>query len=751
MSIQPKRPAEKSEEERLKQQKKEAVLTRGTPSLAGSVAQAVVIKNRDIFFLCEPGGDVPMSPGHGLGLYYHDCRYLNGYRLRMNGAAGEPLASIASRGFEAVLQLTNPTIRLRDGSMLAEQTIGLRLTRVLDAQENALHDVLTLRNFHLTTLEVTISLDFAAAFEDIFEVRGLFSRDDRPNVSATWHDGTLFFLVQGRDSIYRSTCIHCWTKPDRTENESAYFDLLLKPQQEQEVFLSIVAAESNSRSGVEPCPHSGKGLDQLRSKLESVNRHWLSARPRLETGSLALDRTVNRSLLDLRVLRSRLKGKKFYAAGVPWFATLFGRDSIITCLQSLAFDWHIAEHTLLLLAQYQGRQEDAWKDEQPGKILHEIRLGELTTSGQIPCSPYYGSIDSTILFLILAAEYVNWSGNLGILDRLGANIEAALSWAARYGDMAGTAWLAYDSIVADGLINQGWKDSGDAIVNEDGSLAEPPIALVEVQAYAYLAKISIASLFERIGQKSRAAELRAEAELLKSRFNSEYWLPEKEFYALALQKGGRPATVISSNPGQALWTGIVDAEKAGKVVSRLLAEDMYSGWGVRTLSSKERRYNPSGYHLGTVWPHDNSIIAAGFRRYGFDEEALQIFEGTWQAATYFEQHRLPEVFSGFHRSNYGAPVHYPVACHPQAWAAGSIPFLLVTLLGLKADALDQRLLICNPILPPETASLTLTDLHIGHAVLSLHFERTTGGSIAVRVLQKSGKIDVVLDPRSVPG
>jgi glycogen debranching enzyme len=412
----------------------------------------------------------------------------------------------------------------------------------------------------------------------------------------------------------------------------------------------------------------------------------------------------------------------------------------------LAYHPLIAEQTLRLLAKYQGTREDDWRDEQPGKILHELRVGELARLNLIPHTPFYGTVDATPLFLLLIAEHARWSGTLDLFHELREPIDRALFWMDHYGDRHGETYLAYVSRTKERMINKGWKDSGNAIVNADGSLARPPIALAEVQGYAYAAKLGIADLFERAGERERAAQLRRDAARLRERFNRDFWMEEKDCYALALQADGRPAAVISSNPGQALWTGITDEDKARRTIRRLMQDDMFSGWGVRTLSSREPAYNPISYHRGTVWPHDNSIIAAGFRRYGADGDALRIFHGLADAAFYFPSHQLPELFCGFGRREYDIPINYPVACHPQAWASGTIPFLLITLLGLTPEAFDKRLRIVRPLLPDFLDGLELRRLRIGQARADLRFRRREKG-VEVEILQIDGELNVHMEER----
>lgn len=377
--------------------------------------------------------------------------------------------------------------------------------------------------------------------------------------------------------------------------------------------------------------------------------------------------------------------------------------------------------------------------------MHELRSGELARLGEIPHNPYYGTVDATPLFLVLLARHAAWTGELTLFHELRENVEWALTWIDRYGDSDGDGFVDYRSKTKSGLVNQGWKDSGNAIVNHDGSLAEPPIALVEVQAYVYRAKMDLADLFERAGEPDRAVRLREEARALKDRFNQDFWLEDLGIYALALQAHGKPVAVVSSNPGHALWAGIADWDKAEKTAQRLMAEDMFSGWGIRTLSALEKAYNPTAYHLGTVWPHDNSIIAAGFRQYRLDEYAGRIFSGLSEASLHFEAYRLPELFCGFPYQDYNVPVRYPVACHPQAWAAGSLPYLITAFLGLRPEAFERRLRIVRPMLPEGLDRIYVRRLQVGNAYVDIYFERASGGQTTVNVTALDGELDVTLE------
>ena len=377
-------------------------------------------------------------------------------------------------------------------------------------------------------------------------------------------------------------------------------------------------------------------------------------------------------------------------------------------------------------------------------MLHELRVDELTRANLLPYSPYYGTIDATPLFLILVARHAAWTGKLDLFDELREHVELALTWIAQYG-MDRDGYVAYDSNKSDGtLVNQGWKDSGDAIVNADGSLAVPPIALVEVQAYVYKAKCEIADLFRRAGEEARATELEREANALRTRFNRDFWNEEIGTYVLALQRDDKPAAVVSSNPGHALWCDIADPKKARRTMERLMSDEMFSGWGIRTLATSEKRYNPIAYHLGTVWPHDNSIIAAGFRHYGFDRAAQRVISGILQAAMHFEHFRLPELFTGFSSTDFNGPVRYPVANHPQAWGAGSIPFMITTLLGLEPDAFNRRLRIVRPLLPKVVERVNVLRLAVGAAKVDLRFSRTAR-DVNVDVLRLEGELNVSIE------
>jgi glycogen debranching enzyme len=729
------------------EERKQRVLTHGAPAVVRSIADAVVVKDGNLFFLTEPDGRVPLEGEHGFGLYYHDCRFLNGYELRLADALPHALVSTAERGTVAMFRLTNPDIRMEEGGLIRKEEVGVKWEHTLNAEGPALHDRLTFQNFGLRRIAFPVTLTFQSAFEDVYAVRELLPEQFGTPRPPTWTDGALGFVYEGKDGLYRGLAVHFAPAPQATDGTTAHFQLTLEPRGSQRISVSLVLAESPREAEVRPKARRRPDANEAETSPHRPHGQWHDQRTEVRSDSLLLNRILERSFGDLRVLRSAIEGQDFFAAGVPWFSTLFGRDSLITALQTLAYAPGIAEETLRLLAGYQSQRLDEWRDAQPGKILHELRVGEMARIGEIPHTPYYGSIDATPLFLVLVARHAAWTGQLALFHELRGPVEAALEWMAKYGDMDGDGYIEYESTSGRGLINQGWKDSGDAIVNADGSLATPPIALVEVQGYVYWAKVALADLYQRSGEAGRAGRLRREAEDLRLRFNRDFWLEEQGCYALALQSDRRPAAVVSSNPGHALWAGIADPDKARRTMERLMAEDTFNGWGIRTLSERERRYNPLGYHLGTVWPHDNALIAAGFRRYGFDEPARRVFSAIAEAAMYFEHYRLPEVFAGFHRREYGVPVRYPVACHPQAWASGAVPYLVEGLLGLVPEAFERRLLVVRPILPDFIDRLEVRRLCVGEARASLKFERVSEG-VAVKVLDVAGHLDVIIEPEA---
>ncbi len=710
------------------------------------VADAVVLKDEDIFLLTARDGSVPLGGKHGLGLYYNDCRFLDGYQLTIGGERPEALVATAASSYMASYELTNFKTAGTNGMALKKQRIGIKIERIIESGKLSVLDRFTFRNFDIQPVDFSISLTLQAGFQDTFIVRGAKGKRTGKLQAPVWDKGVLRFSYKGADGIYRGLAIHF--SPDVTPegDSSAELQVSLKPGEIKQLSVSLVIAESPSQTDGQPYEFTGSDFGGVENMLQRAAKEWTAKHSRIESDSRVLNEVMARSLGDHLVLRSTVHKNHYFAGGLPWFGALFGRDSLIASLQMLAYSPSIAEQTLRLLAKLQGQHVDASRAEEPGKILHELRRGELANSRQIPQTPYYGTVDATPLFLILLARHAAWTGDLTLFHQLRTNVDAALEWISKYGDPDRDGYLKYmGGQSKNALTNQGWKDSGDAIVNADGSLAQAPIALVEVQGYVYLAKAGIADLYRRVKQSDRADRLVEEAAKLRSHFNQDFWLADKNYYALALQHGGKPAAVVSSNPGQALWTGIVDPNKAKRIADRMMADDMFSGWGIRTLSEHERRYNPVGYHLGTVWPHDNSIIAMGLRHYGLDDCFQRVFDGMLEAASRFEHHRLPELFSGFARNEYGVPVPYPEACHPQVWAAGAIPLMLQTALGLVPLGFERGLRIVRPMLPSSAQYVEIHQLKVANASVSLRFERSSQGKVNATVLHLDGALDISIE------
>lgn len=713
------------------------------PARTPSIANSLVLKDGDLFFLCEPNGDVPLGRLHAAGLYYHDCRFLDGYELRIAGHPLEVLVSTAGRGYQSLVELTNPELISPDGQVVAHfETIGVTWTRTLDGTVPALYDTIAIRSFENRPVVLPLTLAFHAGFQDVFSVRSLHFEPLGTTRPPRAEGRYLNLEYLGCDDLTRKVTVVFDKPPQRWDRTTAYFSLALEPREQRDISLVVSLSEARETDAESHRRQPLASHETLMSRHTRSEDTWRSDHTQVRSSSPLLDAILDRSFRDLYLLRNVHEGQEYFAAGVPWFSALFGRDSIIGALQMLAFDAGVARQTLRVLSSLQGQVCDPWREEQPGKILHELRVGELAHTGQVPHSPYYGSIDSTPLFLILAAEFFAWTGDEATIEELRPHIDAALAWLRDSADSSG--YLAYSPTSSDGLLNHGWKDSDIGIPGTDGRPAEPPIALAEVQAYSYLARVRLADMFRRLGELKRAEQLQQEATALQRRFEQDFWMESRGCYALALQKDGRQVAVCASNAGHVLWAGMASQDRARRTRKRLMRPDMFSGWGVRTLSEVEMAYSPVGYHVGTVWPHDNSLVLTGFRRYGFDKAALRIFSGLTEAAMHFESYRLPELFAGFSRAKYEVPVHYPLASKPQAWAAGAIPYMLTSLLGLQPETDADRLNIVCPVLPESVDWLELSGLRVGSHRADLRFERTRRG-VAVQVRKKDRPLEIFVE------
>jgi glycogen debranching enzyme len=689
-------------------------------SLANLV-DTIVIKDGNVFLVTLPDGRLPADIEHPLGLWFQDCRFLRTHELTIGGQAPRLLTATDAEGRAAVHELTNPDLDLPSGERLPAESLRIRIERRADAS-GALRQRIGVRSYHRGALRLPLELTLGADFLPMLELRGVVPKHDRPPPDR----GPLGFSTVGRDGVLRTTMLHANPEPRASEGDRLVFDLELDPRGAVDIVLDFEVSEQ------------GDGVPAA-----------MPPRRRYEEGTQVssddqlFNRILQRSLDDLELLRSELDGQSYYAAGVPWFATLFGRDSIITAFETLSFVPGIAEGTLRLLASRLGREYDDERDEEPGKVLHELRVGEPATLGETPFARYYGSVDATPLFLCLLGQHADWSGNLDLFRELREPASAALEWIDRYGDLDGDGLVEYKRRSKHGLETQGWKDSADGVPDEAGEPLAAPVALVEVQGYVIRAKRMMARMFELDGEDATAERLRDEAAALEAALER-FWVDESGCYAIGLDGDKRPGSGLTSNQGHLLWSGVVSDERARCIRDVLMDGDMFTGWGVRTLAESHPAYNPVGYHTGSVWPHDSAMIAFGLRRYGFDEDFTLIFEGLLEAASRFGDYRLPELFAGFTRAEFDEPVPYPVACQPQAWAAGSIPFLLKWGLGLSPDALNKRLRVVRPSLPRWLERIEVTGLELGSARIDLRFERA-GEQVTLADARIDGDAEVVLE------
>jgi glycogen debranching enzyme len=624
------------------------------------------------FVVSDNVGNIIPSNGHGF--FKSDTRFLSAFVVTLNGVLPRPLSSGSTVHHTAKFYSTN-------GEMKDVEAGCLVLLR--ERHVNAhLSESLRLTNHGQVPATIDLAVELQADFADIFEIHASSIAAPRSRTRAGSRDYALRFDF--RDAGLRWTTLVKSSVQPRHDDTLLHYDVTLEPQQSWSAQLDIepflTERLSQSEAAELENPHAARPV-ALPEPASST----------LETRFTPMARSYERSLVDLQALRVVLpSGHIVPAAGLPWFMAVFGRDSLISGIQTLAVDPSLARGALRALAEYQAKVDDPFRDAEPGKIPHEIRHGRLSHHGKVPHSRYFGTVDATPLFLHTLAETVRWTGDLDLARELLPAAELALRWIDQSGDLDGDGFVEYQRRSRQGLQNQGWKDSHDAVNFANGEAVEGPIALCEVQGYVYQAKRSMAWLFRQLGDADRSSRLTDEAARLKRQFNERFWLPDQEIIALALDGKKRPVDAVASNMGHCLWSGIVDRDKAEHVAQRLMAADMYSGWGVRTLSTNMARYNPISYHNGSVWPHDNAIIAAGLAAYGFKNEASRVIRGLFDAVELFPLYRLPELFAGVPRLDGDFPVKYPQANAPQAWAAGAIVMMTQIWLGLTHSSSGLR-------------------------------------------------------------
>jgi glycogen debranching enzyme len=695
----------------------------------------LVLKYGNHFLVMDKSALIPGCNTLGYGYYRYDTRHISQWEIALKDVPLSILSSSVTEGYSGSFLYTNPQTE-----SIPQQKITVQRDVVLS---DLLWERVTLHNFHDQAIDCQLNIKFQSDFADIFEVRGYNppERGKRMHPVAGQNGRSLFLAYKGLDNSLLETVIEFFGLTpmaiDTSEGE-VIFNLSLSPRTSQE-FQICVSTQWNGKlvSG----ETRKTGYLEARSASDHRYRDWVNQRASISTDHELFDLAIERSFRDIYILRQPSPKGYGISAGVPWYCAIFGRDSAITSWQILPFVPEMSKETIEVLAAYQGQVFNDYTDEQPGRIMHELRLGELARTGQIPHSPYYGTIDATQLWLYVLGQYVDWSGNLEFAQKIWPAVQLALQWLK---NNLTSGYLTYKCTSEKGLVNQGWKDSGDSVMHTNGALAEPPIALCEPQAYLYACWREIAKIAKLLGYDPLAESLLTDAQELKSRFQKDFWMEDKSFLALALDGSGKQVQVITSNPGHCLFTGILDDDKANAVAERLMHQDLHSGWGIRTLAKSTLAYNPMGYHNGTVWPHDNAIIAEGMRKIGRPQDAHTIMGELLQVAQFEPDFRLPELICGFDRVESFRPIDYPVSCSPQGWAAGSIFQLIKACANLQPDACNNIIRVVDPCLPQWLGKLIVRGLHVGEAIIDLSFTNT-GGITSCQVLHKSGKARVVIE------
>ena len=695
-----------------------------------------VLKHGDSFAVLDRFGDMaPVGFGE-LGLYHEGTRFLS--RLGLTLGRQRPLllsSTVTADNSRLIVDLTNPDLPAGESAVVPRGTVHVGRETLLG--EGVLYERIRVVNYGSSVVEVALHLRLDADYSDIFEVRGMLRERRGERMPAARQPQGLVFGYVGLDGVTRRTRIRCSQTPQFESDEELRFDLRLAEQEAWSLDLAV-GCELNDRAG--PVVAYEEALGRAGERLERARRRDCE----ITTSNETFDDWLRRSLADLHMMTTDTPQGPYPYAGTPWFSAPFGRDGVITALEMLWVNADIARGVLGFLAATQAEGYDDAKDAQPGKILHEARGGEMAGLGEVPFGRYYGSVDSTPLFVMLAAAYFRRTGDLEMVRSLWPHVERALGWLDHDGDPDHDGFIEYQRASPHGLVQQGWKDSYDSVFHADGTLVlDGPVALCEVQGYAYAARQGGAVLARALGLHPRAEALLAQAETLRERFEAAFWCEELSTYALALDGAKRPCRVRSSNAGHCLYTGIARPDRAARVAATLMEPDSFSGWGIRTLSMRERRFNPMSYHDGSVWPHDNALIAQGMSRYGILDGVTRVMSGLFDASVEVDVQRRPELFCGFPRRPGAGPTLYPVACAPQAWAAGAVCMLLAACLGIAIDAPARRVSLHRPVLPDFIDEIVVRRLCVGDTSTDLRFERH-GRDVGVHVVRREGPLEVVM-------
>ncbi len=695
-----------------------------------------VLKHGRMFAVFDRHGDVqPVGFGEQ-GVYFDDTRFLSRLELRVGGRRPLLLSSTVKKENDLLaVDLSNPDLKEAGGSLMLARG-ELHVFRSTFLWNGVCYMRLRVSSFSRDPFEVDLRLDLDADFADIFEVRGAKRERRGRKLHEEASEASLVFGYEGLDGVTRRTRVTFDPPPQSLTGRQARYHLSLGPR--QSVTLLIAIACELGAEAPPPAPHE-HALAALTAELGNA----AFSRCRIHATSDDLDEWLHRSISDLQMMITETPDGPYPYAGVPWFSTPFGRDGILTAMEVLWIAPEIARGVLGFLAATQATETSPERDAQPGKILHEARGGEMAALGEVPFGRYYGSVDATPLFVMLAAAYLRRTGDVAFIRTLAPHVDHALAWIERDGDPDGDGFVEYARQTDKGLVQQGWKDSHDSVFHADGTLAEGPIALCEVQGYVYGAFRGAAEIASALGHPARAEAYLRKAQVLRARFAEAFWDETLGTFVLALDGTKHPCRVRSSNAGHALWTGIAEPAQARRAAETLMSEGSFSGWGVRTLDACELRYNPMSYHNGSIWPHDNALIAAGFANYGFDDLGLRLFEAMLGASEMVDLHRLPELFCGFSRRPGEGPTLYPVACAPQSWAAAAVFMLLGAALGITIDGARGEVSLTHPVLPPAIGELRITGLEVGSGRVDLLLENHPH-DVGLTVLRREGEVRVLV-------
>jgi glycogen debranching enzyme len=696
--------------------------------------RTLVLLHNDTFAVFDRYGDIqPVGLGQQ-GLFHEETRYLSRLELQIDGHKPLLLSSVAAEdNVMLAIDLTNPDMQMPSGDLLSRGTLHLYRNKFL--ADGACFEQITIHNFGHQAVDTHLSFVLGADFKDIFEVRGQKRERRGRHLPSETDRSSVVLAYEGLDRVLRETRIQCTGRWSIDGAGEITVPVQLEPQQEMTFTLNIYCV----RNGVKT---NFATRDEALFHVHNEKKTSPLADFDIYTSNEQFNDWLNRSRADLNMMLARTKFGPYPYAGVPWFSTVFGRDGIITAMELLWLAPELAKGVLSYLAATQATDLDPYRDAEPGKILHETRKGEMAQLREIPFGLYYGSVDSTPLFVLLAAAYYERTADTDFLRSIWPNIQAALDWMDRFGDADGDGFVEYARQTESGLLQQGWKDSQDSVFHSDGTLARGPIALCEVQAYVYAAKNGIANVAEDLGNFELASKLKIQAEELRQQFSGAFWSDELGMFALALDGEKRQCRVRSSNAGQCLFSGIASASQAIRTMDSLLSPGIFSGWGVRTIATEERRYNPMSYHDGSVWPHDNAMIAFGAKDFREKEIALKVLSGLLDLSLFVDLRRLPELICGFPRRPGKGPTLYPVACAPQAWSAGAVFMVLQACLGLSIHAKNSRLRLYHTALPEALERVEIRNLRIRESVVDIAFERYAE-TVGVNVLRRSSDVEIL--------